>query len=233
MRYLLIISAFITLAHSLYAGEKPTGKFLFQPMFIWATSEVTHQGTGYLLKHENRVYGVTSIHFLDFDAGGLFEAIWLDVHSSKPIAGFRTSTGKPKTTSIQKFEDIQNDFLLMPLDKIPEGFVGIEIEKVARYTKGHKLWFPNKSEEDTIGYKWVEAEVIEDRGHMIAVKFLSDVKLQSQSGSPFFSQESGKAIGMLMGGDQNEIYLCPTRGILDSLDSHPTPMPLMESITKG
>ncbi|SKB03534.1 hypothetical protein SAMN02745166_03835 [Prosthecobacter debontii] len=231
MRNLLLITLLVASTHVLCANEKPTGKFLFQPMLIWATSEVTHQGTGYLLKHENHAYGVTSIHFLDFDAGGLFEAIWLDVHSSKPIAGFRTSAGKPKTTSIQKFEDIQNDFLIMPLEKIPDGCVGIEIEKVAHYSKGHKLWFPNKAEEESIGYTWVEAEIVEDKGHMMTARLLSEVKLQGRSGSPFFSQETGKAIGMLMGGDENEIYLCPTRGIVDSLESNPTPIPLMESIT--
>ena len=202
-------------------------------MLIWGTSEVTHQGTGYLLKHESRTFGVTSIHFLNFEAGGLFEAIWLDVHSSKPVIGFKTSLGKPKVTAIEEFEDIKDDFLLMPLAQIPEGYGAIEIEKVSKYPKGLKLWFPNKSQDEKVGFKWIEAEVVEDKGHMITVKLLSKVELRSQSGSPFFSQKIGKAIGMLMGGDQNEIYLCPTRGIIDALKTNPKPRSLMKSIIKG
>jgi hypothetical protein len=78
MRRILTTTFLIALASGLFAAEKPVGKFLFQPMLIWGTSEVTHQGTGYLMKYENKIFGVTSIHFLNFDAGGLFEAIWLD-----------------------------------------------------------------------------------------------------------------------------------------------------------
>lgn len=185
------------------------------------------------MKHDKRIFGVTSIHYLDFEAGGLFEAIWLDIHSSMPVVGFRTCAGKPKITSINKVEDIKNDFLLMPLEQIPEGYSSVEIENVARYPEGHKLWFPNKSQEEKVGYTWIEAEIVEDNGYMITVKLLRNVELKSQSGSPFFSQETGKAVGMLMGGKGTEIYLCPTRGIADALEADPQPVSLMTGITKG
>lgn len=94
--------------------ERPTGKFLFRPMLIWATSEVTHQGTGFLISHAGQHYGVTSIHFMDFTAGGLFEAIWLDIPTSKTVVGFRDSVGRPGRTSIDRYVDIAHDFVIMP-----------------------------------------------------------------------------------------------------------------------
>ena len=215
------------------AADKPTGRFLFQPMFIWGTSEVSHQGTGFLLKDGERTFGVTSIHFMDFDAGGLFEAIWLDVATEKTVMGFRHSLGKPERTAIEKLGDIQHDFVLMPTDSVPAGCATVEVEDTLSYAVGTKLWFPNKSAESPDGYAWAEAEVIEDKGLMISVKFLSEVKLQSQSGSPFINQATGKVIGILMGGDEKEIFLCPARSLAKRLKSTATPVPLMESIKKG
>ena len=149
------------------------------------------------------------------------------------MTDFRESLGRPKVSSIEEFKDIAHDFLLMPADMLPEGYSSIEIESVPKYQKGHKLWFPNKTSEEKLGYKWIEAEVLSDDGFKISVKLLSAVKLQSQSGTPFFSQKSGKAIGMLMGGEEKELYLCPTRFISKYLESKPEPMLLLKSITKG
>jgi hypothetical protein len=37
---------------------------------------------------------------------------------------------------------------------------------------------------------------------------------------------------MLMGGDKNELYLCPARGLLERLSQNMADIPLIESITK-
>lgn len=215
------------------AAEKPAGRFLFQPMLIWGTAEVTQQGTGFLVRDGQRYYGATSIHFMNFEARGLFEAIWLDIHTSKPMIGFRTSLGKPDRTSIERRPDIQYDFVLMPMEELPAGCAAVELENVEKYAEGTRLWFPNKSGAAKIGYEWLEAVVVEDEGRLLNVRFVSAPKLQSQSGTPFLNQESGRVVGLLMGGDEKMgIFLCPARSLVARIKSQPKEMPLMESITK-
>ena len=77
MRMLWIVALIALAVPALADVPPPDGKFLFQPMFIWGDSEVSYQGTGYVDEDsEGQVYGVTSIHFLEFGDPGLFEAIW-------------------------------------------------------------------------------------------------------------------------------------------------------------
>lgn len=106
----------------------------------------------------------------------------------------------------------------------------MEIEDVASYAPKTKLWFPNKTEKEKSGYEWIEAEVLEDAGFAIKVKALSPVKLRSQSGSPFFNRETGKVIGMLLGGDEKGFYLCPARSLAKRLREAHAPVSLMESV---
>lgn len=212
------------------AADKPDGRFLYQPKLIWGNSKITHQGTGYLLKHDNRYFGVTSTHFLDFEAGGLSEAVWVDIRTMRPVLSFRNSLGKPERTEIKLNTDIAHDFVLMPTETLPTGCKALEIESVNRYAKGTRLWFPNKSLNGKFGYEWVEAEVVEDVGPLIVVKLLADIELRSQSGSPFLNQKNGRVIGMLFGGDKDELILCPARSLVKRLKSNKKSMSLLTSI---
>lgn len=233
MRSLLLLFSLLLAPNLSAQTERPSGRFLFQPMLIWATSEVTHQGTGYLIRSDERIFGVTSLHFMNFEAGGLFEAIWLDIRTSKPIVRFDRSLGQPAKTSIETYADIEHDFVLMPAEGLPPDCAALEIEVIQRYPKGAKLWFPNKSGASDIGYDWIEAEIVKDDGHMIRVRLLSKIALQSQSGSPFISQKSGRVVGMLMGGDEKEIFLCPARSLARRLEAAPKEVTLMSGIKRG
>ena len=135
----IFIVVFLAFSSGLYADAKPKGKFLFQPLFIWGDSEASHQGTGYLLKHKNSTYGVTSIHFMDFSRGGLYHAIWCDIAEFKPVMTFTTSLGKPHVKTIANDKDIAFDFVVMPAEKVPEGYASVEIEVVEKYKAGHKI----------------------------------------------------------------------------------------------
>jgi hypothetical protein len=201
-------------------------------MFIWGTSKVTHQGTGYLIQHEGKWFGVTSTHFLKFSPQGLFEAIWLDIHTDEPIIGFKKSLGKPERTEIVRSEDIQHDFLLLPAEAPPAKSEGLQLDPTDKHPAGTKLWFPNKSAKVAAGYEWLDAEVVEDEGPMLRVKLLSKVRLQSQSGSPFLRQDNGRVIGMLMGAEKDVILLCPSRSLLKRLQSGAPEVSLMEAIRK-
>lgn len=233
MRLSGILLALAIALNAAIAAERPTGRFLFQPMLIWGTSEVTHQGTGYLLQHQNRYFGVTSIHFMNFEADGLFEAIWTDIVTSRPVIGFKHSLGKLERQSIDDLADIQYDFIVLPTSSLPPDCVGLEIDDVEKYAEGTKLWFPNKTADEKNGYRWVPAEIIKDEGHMLRVRLLGNVKLQSQSGSPFLDQETGRVVGMLMGGNKKELFLCPARFIAKRLKSPVQELLLMETVKKG
>ena len=211
---------------------RPEGRFLFQPMLIWGTSEVTQQGTGYLIQHEGKWFGVTSTHFLDFGKKGLFEAIWLDIPSDEPVIGFKKGLGKPERTEIERHTDIEHDFLLLPAEVPPAKAAGLQLDAEGNYAAGTKLWFPNKSTKAETGYEWVEGEIVKDEGYMIRVKLLSRVALRSQSGSPFLRQDNGRVVGMLMGSEGKEILLCPSRSLLKRLKSGAAEVPLMEAIRK-
>jgi len=229
---LLIFACLFSLSLSSAAEERPEGRFLFQPMFIWGDSESYNQGTGFLAKHKEKFYGVTSIHFLNFAKGGLFEAIWLDINTSKTVIGFKSSHGKPAKTEIDLIEDVQHDFLLLPTSKPPANSTAVEFENVKKYKVGQNVWFPNKSKNAKLGYEWIPAKVVEDLGVAIEVRFLKDIKLVSQSGSPLINADTGKVIGILMGGTDTSFYICPSRFIIKSLEKNKKPLPLMESIKK-
>lgn len=190
---------------------------------------MTQQGTGYLIQYSGRIFGVTSIHFLNFNANGLKAATWLDIQNSKPAAKFTKSLGHPARTAIELLEDIQHDFIVMPLDATepPPGYTALEVESVEKYPAGTKLLFPNKAPAEENGYHWIEAEITEDAGPLLKARPLQRVALQSQSGTPFINQKTGKVAGMLMGGsEQNgvtELLLCPARFLVKKLKTKTRP----------
>ncbi len=216
---------------------KPDGRILFQPQLQWGNSDTTFQGTGYLIEHNGRYFGVTSIHFLNFDAGGLQGATWLDVPTESPVATFRSSLGRPTRTAINRMRDVADDFLLLPCPQLPAATTPLQLEQVARYEPGTRLWFPNKSRDAASGHAWIDATVVEDAGYWIQVRLSDPITIQSQSGSPVLNAATGRVIGMLQGvEDQNGttmLYLCPARSLLKHLARNPRPVSLTTSIRRG
>jgi hypothetical protein len=183
-----------------------------------------------LIKHGSRYYGVTSIHFLDFEKGGLYEAIWLDIPTSTPLITFTHSFGRPAVTAIDYRTDLQHDFLLLPTATLRGDCVALEIENVEKYPPGMRLLFPNKHGTWPAGYEWIVLELLEDVGYAISARPLATFKLQSQSGSPIINPRTGKVMGMLQGGTLAEMDFCPARSIAKTLQSEASDIPLMQSI---
>jgi hypothetical protein len=215
---------------------KPDGRILFQPQLLWANNDTTLQGTGYLIEHKGKFFGVTSIHFLNFDAGGLKSATWVDVATESPVATFRASLGGPLRTSITRMRDAADDFLLLPLASQPEATTVLELEQVAKYAPGTALWFPDKNRDTPAGHTWIDATVVEDAGFWIQVRLAQPIHLQSQSGSPVLNAETGKVIGMLQGAEDENgrtmLYLCPARSLIKHLGRNLKTVPLMTSIRR-
>lgn len=224
------------LAPLTHAVTKPDGKILYQPQFLWANSMSTFQGTGYVINHGGKLYGVTSVHFLDFDAGGLRAATWLDVPTERPLATFRASLGRPARTAITRPRDVADDFVLLPCNAPPEEGLALQLEQVARYESGTRLWFPNKNRQVELGHEWIDAAVVEDLGHLIRVKLSASVVMNSQSGSPLLNAATGKVIGMVNGGEEERgaiiLTLCPARAVLKHLGRRQELTSLMTSIRR-
>ena len=215
---------------------KPEGKILFQPQLLWANSMTTFQGTGYLIEHGGKLFGVTSIHYLDFDAGGLGSATWLDVYSERPLATFRASLGRPARTTITRPRDVADDFLLLPCTKPPEEGTPLHLENVEHYASGTRLWFPNKTRDIDLGHQWIDATVVEDLGYLIKVQLRDPIAIESQSGSPVLSADTGKVIGMVQAGAEENgkvtLTLCPARSVLKFLGRRQQTYALMTSISR-
>ena len=235
---LLILSALLSTSGLFGSGVvlKPSGRLLFQPQLLWSNSMTTLQGTGYIITHAGKYFGVTSIHFMDFDAGGLRSATWLDVYSESPLATFRSSHGRPLRSTITQPRHVADDFLLLPCSTLPDSSTALELENIERYTAGTRLWFPNKNREIETGHEWVDATVVEDLGYLIKVRLRDPVTLDSQSGSPLLSADTGKVIGMLQSGEEENgkilLTLCPARSIVKFLSRPQRPTPLLTSISR-
>jgi hypothetical protein len=215
---------------------RPSGKLLFQPQLLWSNSDTTLQGTGYIIEHRGKFFGVTSIHFLDFDAGGLRAATWLDVYSEMPLATFRASLGRPARTTISQPKHVADDFLLLPLTAVPEQSTALQLEQVERYSAGTRLWFPNKSRDVESGYEWIDATVLEDLGYLIKAKLRDPIVIQSQSGSPLLNADTGKVVGMVQGGEEENgkvtLTLCPARSLVKFLSRPQQTTALLTSIRR-
>ncbi len=218
------------------AADKPDGKILYQPQLLWANSMTTLQGTGYVIAHGGKLYGVTSVHFLDFEAGGLRAATWLDVYSERPLATFRASLGRPARTAFPRPTDVAHDFLLLPCNAPPEEGVALQLEDVARYEPGTRLWFPSKSRQVETGHDWIDATVVEDLGHLLRVRLASSITLESQSGSPLLNAATGKVVGMIHSGTDERgatiLTLCPARSIVKFLGRRQELTSLLSSIRR-
>ena len=194
----------------------PDRPVLFQPMLLWQGADATFQGTGFFAKAPGgKVAAVSSAHFLDFDGPPLMEAKWLDVRTSKPVASFTRSWGKPGDGgSNEPSPDLRTDYWIMPVEaKDADGgdadaraaaVAALELDTRDKPALGEKVWLPDKDPKAKHGFNLVEGAVVETDVKYSLVQLAGEIKLQSQSGSPIISQRTGKVIGTLSrGGTRN------------------------------
>lgn len=222
---ILVFFLFIIACGEADTIDLPSGKILFQPMFTWVDSETTYQGTGYLIRNNNQIYAITSLHFLNFDGPGLLKATWLDIPDNTPELEFQNCLGKPEIRGLNTYSDLEHDFLVLPVTCPPsKQYSVLEIDTRSKINSGEKLLFPNKDNSKELGYTWIPAIVTADHGKYINIKLIKSIRLQSQSGSPVISKRTGKVIGMLSTGKQNNgeitLSLCPVRNIAEHINKN-------------
>ncbi|MEM7782631.1 MAG: hypothetical protein AAF623_04700 [Planctomycetota bacterium] len=102
---------------------------------------------------------------------------------------------------------------------------------------GERVWFPNKTWDDRLGHVFVTGTVEEAIKEYSYVKLDEEIALQSQSGSPIISQKTGKVIGTLSRGGNEEgvifFILCPAKEIANIIASDPGVVPLKEPVGKS
>jgi hypothetical protein len=209
-------------------AEPPTGPLVYQPMLTWQKGEPTYQGTGFLARTPSgEVVGVTSAHFIEFSASNrLVKAEWLSMQDFQAEASFdhligpvgRSIAYAPRTD----FYDASEDYLIFSGQDVPSTLVALELDTRKQLENSEPVWLPNKQSGE-VGYDLVAGYVVyADRDCIYAV-FSPAFELQSQSGSPVISQRTGKVIGLLCsGGNENgrtQIYLTPARNVAAKLDS--------------
>lgn len=198
---------------------------LFQPVFLWADSKETRQGTGFLVKAPNgKVSGVTSAHFIDFDGQPLKKAAWVDIRTKKHVIRFTKSYGMPGdggTSNIFKI-DLRSDYLVLSGEmEVPDNLL-LQLDERVSPEVGERVFFPNKDSNQAIGFQIVGGQVSEANPGYYIVELDTAVTMQSQSGSPIISQSTGKVIGTLSrssGKETRTLHLTPSSSILETMKS--------------
>jgi hypothetical protein len=193
---------------------------LFQPMFIWEEGEPSYQGTGFFARTpDSRIAAVSSAHFLDRDGPPLLEARWLQLPAYQPLATFTQSWGQPGTAG--EGMDLRSDYLLMPAPETIPVDLALDLDPRTQPQVNERIWFLNKSDTEELGYELLQGRVVQSDEKYSVVTLDQQIALQSQSGSPFISQSTGKVIGTLssaeMSGATVRLLLTPSKAILDAL----------------
>ncbi|MFN3166697.1 MAG: hypothetical protein ACE37H_06495 [Phycisphaeraceae bacterium] len=127
----------------------PSGKLIYQPMLTWDEGEPTFQGTGFLvLTPDGEVVGVTSAHFVDFDAKTLLKVDYMSVTNGRSVAAFDKLLGPIGKGFVFESEeamgDASADFLLFTSENVPAGLRTLELDTRDRFEKREPVWLVNK-----------------------------------------------------------------------------------------
>ena len=183
-----------------HKAKPPSTSILFQPKFVWANSDVSLQGTGFIIEGFNgQALAVTSSHYLNFKGPALIKVEWLGVNSSGVVVTMTSSWGRPGNAATTEPLDLRSDYLIMPTEgDVPEESV-LELDERTSVRLGERVWLPNK-DGSPVGYTLIEGVVEEAEKGYLYVILRQPTALISQSGSPLISQLSGKVIGLVSRG---------------------------------
>lgn len=239
MRSLPSILILVSIASLPITGEVPPPKnpFLFQPRFYWASGAITSQGTGFFIRTGNgNTVAITSAHFINFNGPALRSVEWLSLVEGKPQATLTQLWGSPGNAGVLKPLDLRSDFLVFFVPtKVPEDFK-ISLDARPSIPSGERIWLPNKNA-SLPGYTLISGHVSESTATFITVELDVAVQLQSQSGTPIISQDTGKVIGTVsLGGQENGhtvLTLAPASALLQLVTSQKPLLPVQSAIGRN
>jgi hypothetical protein len=215
------------------------GEIIYQPHFSHEDAPDSYNGTAFLTRGPGgTVFGVGSAHYIL--GGSVAHRIeLLEIASGEAIIDTDKSYGPvgdgDPTTPPENSASLAEDFFFVPVETevVDENIVELDAREYVK--KGERIWFPNKNPDADKGYTLFEGTVIEVDSGYVGVEMDTAIPLQSQSGTPFVSQHTGKAIGTLatartQGTDTVVIYLAPAHAIRQGLASNREIMPLSAAI---
>jgi hypothetical protein len=200
----------------------PRGQLLYQPHFFWSDGEETAQGTGFFVKAPSgKLVAVTSAHFIDADGPALLKAEWQTIDGNELAATLTKSWGPPGKLGRSQY-DQRRDYLLFPAEpeiEVPHIF---DFDPRPRVEEDELIWFVDKdgsmSADDQ---RVVSGSVTFVNPLALIIELDEPIKLQSQSGSPFISQKTGKVIGILSSatqdGDRVQLIAAPVKKMVEQL----------------
>lgn len=200
----------------------PRGQLLYQPNFFWSDGDESAQGTGFFVKAPSgKLAAVTSAHFIDPDGPALVKAQWQTIDGEKLVATLTKSWGPPGKLGRSRL-DQRRDYLLFPADPdiaLPHVF---EFDQRARVEDGELIWFVDKeSSKSAADQRVITGRVTSATAMFLNIQLDEPIELQSQSGSPFISQSTGRVIGILSGaigeGDALELIAAPVNKMVAQL----------------
>ncbi|NQT17707.1 MAG: hypothetical protein HQ582_33435 [Planctomycetes bacterium] len=216
----------------------PDGPLLFQPAISFAGGETTYQGTGFFVATSTgRILGVTSAHFIDFEGSPMLSARWLSIPDEDVAAEFQYSFGPPGNEGTTEPVDLRPDYLILAGDEVAPPHKPLVLDGRPQPKTGERVWLPDKDYDSEKGHTLVAGSVAEAAPEYVLVVLDERIELQSQSGSPVISQQTGKVIGTLSRGGDSEgesfLILCPSRSILSAIERDAPAIPLREAVGRS
>ncbi|MEX2027356.1 MAG: hypothetical protein WEH44_08640, partial [Pirellulaceae bacterium] len=131
----------------------------------------------------------------------------------------------------------RSDYLIVIPTHPPPSDVVLEFDQRTEPEVGERIWLPDKDSRLDRGYRLVEGTVSQVKYEYIEVRLDEAIKPQSQSGSPFISQITGKVLGSWAAGKRDGqkiyIYLTPAHAILNAASRASSHPPLKEVVGKS
>ncbi len=197
-------------------------QIVYQPQFRWSDGTCTQQGTGSFIRGpKGKILGLTSAHFINFSGPQLLEIDWLDMRTKNSIATSMKSWGMPGREGSYHPLDLRSDYLLTIVEGTIDPQNILELDE-GNSIAGERVWFPNKT---PLGCELIEGSITEVAETHLLVTLDTTIDLQSRSGTPIISQNSGKVVGILTGGGNHLLYLAPSSNIYKAMvEAHSFPL---------
>jgi hypothetical protein len=209
-------------------AQRPSNQIIFQPEFVWASGTSTHEGTGFLVRSpDGKLAGVTSANFLSAHGPALLYVRWLTIGSGSTygVPTYTRSWGPVTKDFVSNpGHDRSTDYLIMPVDDAVQTNSVLELDPRPLPEINERVWLPNKMMNEYYGYLLVDGTVEEATDKYIGVLLDQVIEIESQSGSPIFSERTGKVIGTFSRASQREgqtwVMLTPAKSIAEVLARH-------------
>lgn len=175
---------------------------LFQPVLVWSDDSVTVQGTGFVVQHDGRSFGITSSHFIAPSPTPLARVALGSIPALEKLTTTPHAWGPMGPAAGESADDFRDDYLVMPIEGVKLQSLELDLRDMPEV--GEEIWFPDKSDEVDHGHVVREGRVTRATLGVVEVALDDPIELESQSGTPVLSARTNRVLGILGGADSEE-----------------------------